>query len=249
MTAPESHILALEAEELGVSYGNTTVLRGITLRVELGAIAVIVGPSGCGKSTLLKTAIGLKEASTGTIRVLGTDLCSVEEEDQNTIKKRIGVMFQYGALLNSLPVGENVALPLEMHTNLESALIRDIVRTRLHLVGIDATIDMHPAELSGGMRKRAALARAMVLDPDILFCDEPGAGLDPVTAGEIDRLLLTVNQSLGISVVIVTHELLSIERLGGQLLMLSEGELSFSGPTNEALTSARPDLFRFFHPK
>tara|TARA_B100000686_G_scaffold353545_1_gene459604 strand:- start:1572 stop:2321 length:750 start_codon:yes stop_codon:yes gene_type:complete len=249
MTAPESHILALEAEELGVSYGNTVVLRGITLRVEQGAIAVIVGPSGCGKSTLLKTAIGLKEASTGTIRVLGTDLCSVEEEDQNTIKRRIGVMFQYGALLNSLTVGENVALPLEMHTNLESALIRDIVRTRLHLVGIDATIDMHPAELSGGMRKRAALARAMVLDPDILFCDEPGAGLDPVTASEIDRLLLTVNQSLGIAVVIVTHELLSIERLGGQLLMLSEGELLFSGPTNEALNSARPDLFRFFHPK
>ena len=248
--AAESHAApAIDIERLGVAYGDHLVLRDVSLRVEQGEIAVVVGGSGCGKSTLLKAAIGLVEPSAGTVRLLGSELRFLEESRQDALKKRVGVMFQYGALLNSLTIGENVALPLEMHTGLEADLVRDVVSTRLQLVGIGQAIDRYPNELSGGMRKRAALARAMVLEPDILFCDEPGAGLDPVTAAEVDRLLLTVNRDLGITLVVVTHELLSIERLGGRLLMLAGGEVLFSGPSEEARLSGKPELAGFFQPQ
>ena len=157
-------------------------------------------------------------------------------------------MFQYGALLNSLTVGENIALPLEMHTDLPPAQIEEIVRLRLASVSLEGTQARMPSELSGGMRKRVALARAMALDPDILFCDEPSAGLDPVTAAEIDALLLTLNRALGITIVIVTHELLSIDRLDGRLLMLDEGQVVFSGSVGEAQRSTHDVVYPFFHP-
>ncbi len=240
---------AIDIERLRVAYGDHLVLRDVSLHVGKGEIAVIVGGSGCGKSTLLKAAIGLVEPSSGAVRLLGSELRTLEESRQGELKKRIGVMFQYGALLNSLTIGENVALPLEMHTDLDGDLVREVVSTRLHMVGIGQAIDRYPNELSGGMRKRAALARAMVLEPDILFCDEPGAGLDPVTAAEVDRLLLTVNRSLGITLVVVTHELLSIERLGGRLLMLAGGEVLFSGTSEEARHSGKPELEGFFRPQ
>ena len=248
--AADSHAApAIDIERLRVAYGDHLVLRDVSLRVQQGEVAVIVGGSGCGKSTLLKAAIGLVEPSAGAVRLLGSELRSLAESRQDALKKRIGVMFQYGALLNSLTIGENVALPLEMHTDLEADLVREVVLTRLHLVGIGQAIDRYPNELSGGMRKRAALARAMVLEPDILFCDEPGAGLDPVTAAEVDRLLLTVNRDLGITLVVVTHELLSIERLGGRLLMLAGGAVLFSGPSKEARLSGKPELAGFFQPQ
>ena len=249
MAADAPAVPAIDIQRLRVAYGDFLVLRDVNLRVEQGEIAVIVGGSGCGKSTLLKAAIGLVEPSSGAVRLLGSELGSLEESRQEALKKRIGVMFQYGALLNSLTVGENVALPLEMHTDLGPELVREVVSTRLRLVGIGQAIDRYPTELSGGMRKRAALARAMALEPDILFCDEPGAGLDPVTAAEVDRLLLTVNQSLGVTLVVVTHELLSIDRLGGRLLMLAGGEVLFSGPSEEARNSGKAELAEFFHPQ
>ena len=249
MAADAPAVPAIDIERLRVAYGDHLVLRDVSLRVEQGEIAVVVGGSGCGKSTLLKAAIGLVEPSSGAVRLLGSELGSLEESRQEALKKRIGVMFQYGALLNSLTVGENVALPLEMHTDLGPELVREVVSTRLRLVGIGQAIDRYPTELSGGMRKRAALARAMALEPDILFCDEPGAGLDPVTAAEVDRLLLTVNQSLGVTLVVVTHELLSIDRLGGRLLMLAGGKVLFSGPSEEARHSGKPELTGFFHPQ
>ena len=164
------------------------------------------------------------------------------------MRKRLGVMFQYGALLNSLTVEQNVALPLEMHTDLQPALIGEIARTRLASVGLGHACDRYPGELSGGMRKRAALARAMVMDPEILFCDEPGAGLDPVTAAEIDALLLALNRELGITIAIVTHELLSIERLNGRLIMLDQGRVAFTGAVAEAKCSEHPVVRSFFYP-
>ena len=240
---------AVDIEHLSVAYDEHIVLDDVNFRVEHGEVAVIVGGSGCGKSTLLKAAIGLLPIRSGHARLLGSELAQLEEPDQEQLRRRVGVMFQYGALLNSLTIGENVALPLEMHTDLEPDLLRDVVRARLHLVGIGGAIDQLPTQLSGGMRKRAALARAMAMDPEVLLCDEPGAGLDPITAADIDRLLLTVNESLGITLVVVTHELLSIERLGGRLLMLADGRVAYAGDSATARRSQRPELNRFFHPQ
>ena len=239
---------AIRIDNLRVDYGETTVLSGIDAEIKKGEIAVILGSSGCGKSTLLKTIAGLIEPRQGHVEVLGFNTATLDEENQSKLMTRLGVMFQYGALLNSLTVGENIALPLEMHTDLPRAQINQIVRLRLDSVSLEGTQDRMPSELSGGMRKRVALARAMALDPEILFCDEPSAGLDPVTAAEIDRLLLTLNRSLGITIVIVTHELLSINRLDGRLIMLNGGQVVFSGTVEEAQRSKHSVVYPFFHP-
>ena len=236
---------AIDVADLKVSYGEQTILDGVTMQVAPGDVAIVLGGSGCGKSTLLKTIIGLVEPVAGEVSLFGEVRA---EEGPPPALKRVGVMFQYGALLNSITVGENIALPLEMHTDLGGGLIEEVVRTRLHLVGLDHAYALFPNELSGGMRKRAALARAMALDPEILFCDEPGAGLDPLTAAEIDNLLLTLNGSLGTTLVIVTHELLSIERMNGKLIMLDAGRVVFTGSVAEAKVSELPAVFRFFHP-
>ena len=239
---------AIRIDNLRVDYGDTTVLCGIDAEIKKGEIAVVLGGSGCGKSTLLKTITGLIKPREGHVEVLGLNTTTLDEEDQSKLATRLGVMFQYGALLNSLTVGENIALPLEMHTDLPRAQINQIVRLRLDSVSLAGTQNRMPSELSGGMRKRVALARAMALDPEILFCDEPSAGLDPVTAAEIDKLLLTLNRSLGITIVIVTHELLSIGRLDGRLLMLNEGQVVFSGTVEEARRSTHSVVYPFFHP-
>ena len=233
---------------LCVAYGDTVVLDGVDMHVQKGEIVVILGGSGSGKSTLLKTIIGLVLPRAGLVELFGQDSGQLSEAERENLLRRVGVMFQYGALLDSLTVGENIALPLEMHTDLDPVLIEDIVRTRLRLVGLDHTFAQYPSELSGGMRKRVALSRAMVMDPEILFCDEPGAGLDPVTAAEIDRLLLVLNRSLGITVVVVTHELLSIERLNGRLVMLDQGKVVFTGTVAEAKATEDPVVKGFFQP-
>lgn len=239
---------AIDIKGLRVAYDETIILNGIDAHVDSGEIAIVLGSSGCGKSTLLKTIIGLVQPQAGQIQVLGQNAIALEDEARDALSRRLGVMFQYGALLNSLTIGENIALPLEMHTDLEPALIAEIVRTRLALVGLSHAYDLFPNELSGGMRKRAALSRAMVLDPEILFCDEPGAGLDPVTAAEIDDLLLTLNRELGTTIVIVTHELLSIERLDGRLIMLDQGRVAYTGDVAEAKRYDHPIVHPFFHP-
>ena len=242
----------VEVERLCVSYGTDEderrVLEGVDLQVGAGGLLCIVGGSGCGKSTLLKTIIGLVEPRAGSVRLFGQPLHELVESEQEKLLQRVGVMFQYGALLNSLTVGENVALPLQMHTQLPGNLTDDLVQTRLRLVGLEGTRDLLPTELSGGMRKRAALARAMSLEPEILFCDEPGAGLDPETAAGIDRLLLSLNEQLGMSIVVVTHELLSIDRLDGDLVMLDEGRVAFAGTVSDARQQSLPQLQRFFNP-
>ena len=239
---------AINIRGLQVAYDDLLILKGIDAHVDRGEIAIVLGGSGCGKSTLLKTIIGLVRPQAGRIEVLGEEVAALEDGNRDVLSKRLGVMFQYGALLNSLTIAENIALPLEMHTDLEPDFVADIVRTRLALVGLAHAYDRFPNELSGGMRKRAALARAMVLDPEILFCDEPGAGLDPVTAAEIDELFLTLNRELSTTIVIVTHELLSIERLDGRLIMLDQGRLAFTGTVAEAKRSCHPTVHPFFHP-
>jgi len=239
---------AIEATGLTVAYDDQLIINEIDVLIENGDITIILGGSGCGKSTLLKSFIGLTPHSKGKLKLLGKDMSKIDEHDQRDLSMKVGVMFQFGALLNSLTIAENVALPLEMHTDFDNDLIKDIVRARLDSVSLLETYNYRPDQLSGGMRKRAALARAMVLEPKILLCDEPVAGLDPTTAAEIDDLLLTINKESSTTIVIVTHDLLSIERINGNLLMLDDGHVLFKGSRDEALQSKDPKVYSFFHP-
>lgn len=242
---------AVEVRDLEVAYAENAppVLKGVGLHVHQGDVACIVGGSGCGKSTLLKAVIGLVPPRSGQVQLLGEAIHDLPEGPREALLQRVGVMFQYGAMLGSLSVGENVGLMLQMHTQAEPALVQDVVETWLERVGLGGAAGKLPSELSGGMRKRAALARAMALEPEILFCDEPGAGLDPITAAGIDQLLLSLNERQGTTVVVVTHELLSIERLDGRLLMLDGGRVIYDGSAREARNDPREDLNQFFHPR
>jgi phospholipid/cholesterol/gamma-HCH transport system ATP-binding protein len=207
---------------------------------------VVLGGSGCGKSTLLKHCIGLLEPAAGSVRLLGEELLALDGPERERLLSRIGVLFQYGALLGSLTIAENVALPLRERTDLDEEVIAEIVRLKLALVELSHAEHLLPSELSGGMRKRAALARAMALDPEILFCDEPSAGLDPLTSAELDALLLRLRDRFGMAVVVVTHELASIEKISDRVLMLSAGKVIADGPLAEVKASAHPEIRAFF---
>ncbi len=250
MTAPATTDKVVEVRDLQVAYAEDAplVLDGVTLAVDRGDVTCIVGGSGCGKSTLLKAIIGLVPPRAGVVQLLGESLYELAEDKRDSLLQRVGVMFQYGAMLGSLTVGENVGLALQMHTSAEPGLVQDVVDAWLERVGLAGSANKMPSELSGGMRKRAALARAMALEPEILFCDEPGAGLDPITAAGIDRLLLTLNERQATTLVVVTHELLSIERLDGRLVMLEGGLVIYDGTAREARAEASSDLDLFFHP-
>lgn len=227
-------------------YGSNHVLDGVTFDVRRGEIMVVLGTSGCGKSTLLKNIIRLYRPGQGSIRLLGHEMTELEEEEVETVLKNVGVMYQHGALLNSITVGENVALPLEMHTSLSPGLRREIADLKLRQVELIDVYDKYPRELSGGMQKRAAVARAIVLDPDILFCDEPSAGLDPVTGKGLDIMLRTLSDTLGMTMVVVTHELESIKRIADRITYLHKGKVLFTGKLDDALKSDIPQIQEFF---
>lgn len=251
MSDPVVTDAVVEVRDLQVAYGEDAppVLEAVNLTVGRGDVTCIVGGSGCGKSTLLKSVIGLVPPRSGEVRLLGEPIHGLIETERDALLMRVGVMFQYGAMLGSMTVGENVGLPLQMHTDADAGLVDDVVAVWLERVGLSGAADKLPSELSGGMRKRAALARAMALEPEILFCDEPGAGLDPITGAGIDRLLLSLNERQGTTVVVVTHELLSIERLDGRLVMLDDGRVVFDGTAREARENERDDLHLFFNPR
>ncbi|MFC1539050.1 ABC transporter ATP-binding protein [Candidatus Latescibacterota bacterium] len=235
----------LEIENLHSWYGRQHILDGINLTVSEGEILVILGTSGCGKTTLLKNIIRLYKPDEGSIRLLGKEMTELEEEVEQVLMN-VGVMYQNGALLNSLTVGENVALPLEMHTSLSPELRREVAELKLRQVELVNVYDKYPKELSGGMQKRAAVARAIVMDPEILFCDEPSAGLDPVTALGLDKLLITLNETLGMTIVVVTHELESIKRIAQRIGFLDKGKMLFNGTLDDALESDIPQIKEFF---
>lgn len=236
----------LRVENLHSWYGSNHVLNGVTFDVRAGEIMVILGTSGCGKSTLLKNVIRLYKPTQGSINLLGREMTVLEEEEIEPVLRNVGVMYQHGALLNSITVGENVALPLEMHTNLSPGLRREVADLKLRQVELINVYDKFPRELSGGMQKRAAVARAIVLDPAILFCDEPSAGLDPVTGRGLDSMLKMLNETLGMTMVVVTHELESIKRIAHRITYLHKGSVLFTGPLEEALDSDIPQIQEFF---
>jgi phospholipid/cholesterol/gamma-HCH transport system ATP-binding protein len=224
----------LRVEGLKAGYGSRLILDGVSLAVAAREIRIILGASGCGKSTLLKNVIGLERPRGGTIELLGRKV-DWSDGPAGDFMRRIGVLFQGGALLSSLTVGENVALPLKVHNpDLPDDVVEDLVRMKLDEVKLGAAYDKLPGELSGGMRKRAGLARAIVTDPELLFCDEPSAGLDPVTSRALDDLLLELRESLGITMVVVTHELDSIRALCDKMTFLSKGKVLFDGTLPEA---------------
>ncbi len=200
----------IEAEGLAFGYGATPIQHDVTFSIATGSIFAIMGGSGCGKSTLMKAMIGLLRPSAGTVQIRGEDYWAASEERRGEIGRRCGVLFQAGALWSSMSIAENVALPMRMFTDLDNSSIDRLVRIKLDLVGLDADGSVMPSDLSGGMRKRVGLARALALDPDIIFLDEPSAGLDPISARRLDDLILDLRDGFGTTVVMVSHELPSL---------------------------------------
>lgn len=237
----------IEIKNLVAKYGKRTVLDNISTTIFSSEIRVILGTSGCGKTTLLKHTIGLLRPYSGTITLLGQEIGELDSPETMSVLKKVGVLFQNGALLGSLTVAENIALPLQMHTALSPVFIDEIVRLKLAQVALPHAYGLYPGELSGGMRKRAALARALALDPPVLFCDEPSAGLDPVTAAGIDELLLDLRDTLGITVVVITHELLSIKKISDNIIFLHNGSILYDGTFNDAAEISEGPLFDFFN--
>jgi phospholipid/cholesterol/gamma-HCH transport system ATP-binding protein len=231
-------------EGLSVGWGEVVLLRDLSFRVRRGEIFGILGGSGSGKSTLLRFLIGLEPIQEGKVIVAGRDRIDLEEG-----LPPFGVMFQAGALFGSATVGENVALPLEEWTDLDPDAIAAIARAKLKLVGLENAYDKFPSELSGGMKKRAAIARALVLEPELVFLDEPGAGLDPITSADLDDLIVTLSRSLGLTVVLVTHELESVFAIVQRCILLdkpSESAIAL-GPPDELAKSDDPRVSAFFN--
>lgn len=241
---------AIRVEDLSVAYGEHRVLDHVDFEVARGEIFVILGGSGCGKSTLLKHMIGLHRPRTGRVFLEGREIHSAGPLERLEILRRIGVSYQNGALFGSMSVLENVMLPLEEFTELPRAAREMVARMKLQLVGLDGFGNHSPSELSGGMRKRAAIARAMALDPAILFLDEPSAGLDPITSAELDDLILQLSKTLGVTFVIVTHELDSIFRIATRVIVLDKairGILTSGDPRILKDESPIPAVRAFFH--
>ncbi len=221
----------IEVEKLEAWYGKRRILNGVDFSVNAGEIRVIMGGSGSGKSTLLRHMLGLNRPMSGTVKLFGIDLATASDREKLDVRKRIGVSFQGGALLTSMTVGDNVALPLREHTNLDEQTIRIMSRIKLEVVNLGGFQDLMPSQLSGGMIKRAALARAIVMDPRLLFFDEPSAGLDPVVSAELDELILRLRDALRMTIVVVTHELESAFKIADTITVLDQGDVLMTGTT------------------
>ncbi|HQY88878.1 MAG TPA: ABC transporter ATP-binding protein [Tepidisphaeraceae bacterium] len=240
------HPVVIDMRNVTKIFGTRTVLDDISLQVHKGESLVIMGGTGCGKSTTLRIMSGILKPDKGDVICFGKSLNEMTDEELIEYRKRgIGVLFQSGALFNSMNVHDNVALPLREHTDLEESTIDVVVKIKLELVGLRHHADKMPAQLSGGMKKRAGLARAMALDPKILFYDEPSAGLDPVTSAEIDDLIIGLNKRLGVSTVVVTHEMDSAFRVADRMVLLDRGKFVASGKPEEMKNSTDPLVHQF----
>lgn len=245
MTASGTHVPVVAVQDLHVRYSDREILHGITFEVRQGQTTVVIGGSGSGKSTLLRTLVGLERPSSGEVRIRGVDIAKASTRELDAIRKRIGLAFQGGALIGSMSVRENIALPLLEHTSLDPATIEVMVRIKLEQVGLSGFENYQPSQLSGGMKKRAAFARALAMDPEILFFDEPSAGLDPITAAGIDDLILNLKKAYAMSMVVVTHELASAFLIADRIIVIDRGEIVAMGSTDEVRNSQHPRVRQF----
>jgi phospholipid/cholesterol/gamma-HCH transport system ATP-binding protein len=236
----------IEVEDLVVQYGDRKVLDGVSFTVKRGEVFVILGGSGSGKSTLLRNLVGLMRPTSGRIRVNGKDFTAMNDEQRTEARKKMGMCFQGSALFNSMTVGDNVALPLREHTRLEESTIEIMTRIKLELVGLGGFGDYLPSELSGGMKKRAGLARAMAMDPEIIFYDEPSAGLDPIVGAGLDSLIRKMQHTFNLTSVVVTHEMESVKLIADTVCMLHKGSVVGLGPLESVQKTRHPFIQQFF---
>lgn len=232
----------VEVRDLVAHYGRRKILEGVSLRVAAGEILVIMGGSGSGKSTLLRHLLALQRATSGSIEILGRRLDDLGDAELQDLRRRMGVAFQGGALLSSLSVGDNILLPLREHTALDERTMQIMLQLKLEVVNLAGFEGLMPSELSGGMVKRAALARAIIMDPPLLFCDEPSAGLDPVVSSSIDDLILRLRDALGMTIVVVTHELASAFKIADRIAVLDAGVIRAVGTVDEVRRSQDPRI-------
>jgi len=236
---------AISVRDLRVKYGEREILHGINFDAPAGQTLVILGGSGSGKSTLLRTLVGLESPTGGSIWIRGKDFAAMREAERDELRKKMGMSFQSGALFGSMTVAENVALPLREHTKLDNSTIDIMVRLKLNQVGLSGFENYMPAQLSGGMKKRAAIARALAMDPEVLFFDEPSAGLDPIIAAGIDELILALKKAFHITILVVTHELASAFLIADRMILLNKGVIVADGTPVELQASANPRVRQF----
>jgi phospholipid/cholesterol/gamma-HCH transport system ATP-binding protein len=235
----------ISVRDLHVQYGTTEILHGVSFDVTRGETLVIMGGSGSGKSTLVRALIGLERPRSGHVLIKGKDVAAIGEAELDEVRKKIGMSFQGGALFGSMTVGENVGLPLREHTKLEDSTIEIMVRLKLEQVGLEGFEYYMPSQLSGGMRKRAAVARALAMDPEILFFDEPSAGLDPIIAAGIDQLILELKRAFHMTILVVTHELASAFLIADRIVLIDRGNILAIGTTAEMQSSTQPRVRQF----
>ncbi|HXW63327.1 MAG TPA: ABC transporter ATP-binding protein [Candidatus Acidoferrales bacterium] len=236
---------AISVRNLRVNYGQREILHGISFDAPAGQTLVILGGSGSGKTTLLRTLVGLETPSGGSILIRGEDFASMPESERDELRKKMGMSFQGGALFGSMTVADNVALPLREHTKLDETTIDIMVRMKLNQVGLSGFENYMPAQLSGGMTKRAAIARALAMDPDVLFFDEPSAGLDPIIAAGIDNLIVNMKKAFHITMLVVTHELASAFLIADRMILVNKGNIVLDGTPEEFRQSTQPKVRQF----
>ena len=235
----------VEVKDLVKKFGSRTILNGVDLKIYKGETCVIMGGSGCGKSTLLRHMIGNLKPTSGRVSLLGKDITDLYGQQLDEIRKKIGMSFQSSALFDSMTVGENVSLPLKEHTRLEKSVMEIMLKMKLELVGLRGFEDLLPSELSGGMRKRVGLARAIAMDPQIIFYDEPTAGLDPIVASVIDKLIIDLSKKLQVTSVVVTHDMKSVMAIADRIVMLYDGKVLETGTPDE-IRSSRNEMVQQF---
>src|SRR5213596_2472547 len=245
--SPDSPVI--EVSDLVRKFGDRVVINHISFTVQRGETLVIMGGSGCGKSTLLRHIIGSMKPTSGSVKVFGEEITEMDEREIARVRRRFGMLFQSGALLASLTVGENVALPLLQHTQTSPDEIEEIVKHKLEMVGLTGFEGLKPAEISGGMKKRVGLARALALDPELLFSDEPTSGLDPIMTAVVDQLTLKLTQGRHMTAVVVSHDMTSAFRIATRMIMLGHGSIVAQGTPEEIRTSINPEVQQFIHGK